>query len=61
MVSGNPEGEGGDNEADAGQGAGRGGPGSLTPRVRATRHVVWAMLVTWLVLVALAVVLVAVL
>ncbi len=35
--------------------------GSITPRVRATRHVVWAVLLGWLVLVVVAVVLVAVL
>jgi len=34
---------------------------SITPRVRATRHVVWAVLLVWLALVVTAVVLVALL
>jgi hypothetical protein len=40
-----------------------GGPArsSLTPKVRATRHVVWAMLLGWLLLAVLVVVLVTVL
>jgi|GEM_PF-2636615 len=53
-------GEAGPGELPPGLDVGPGGS-SITPRVRATRHVVWALLVGWLVLVALAVVLIALL
>jgi hypothetical protein len=48
-------------QVEAGPPTGEPNRSSLTPKVRATRHVVWAMLLGWLVLVVLVVVLFTVL